>query len=115
MTTKTFEVRDKGTFMPALAIKLAPDSEADRYLLRRAGFGDEAMTEGDYILLYFLSVGGAEYDPHAWPDSSRTRTVAHLHIRERWASLNSGDVIDVEHILGERSEPKTSERFESIG
>lgn len=114
MQTKTFEIRDRATFMPALAVKLSPDCPSDLYLLRRAGFGTEAMALGDYILLYFLAVGGAEYDPHAWPQGSRTRRDAHLYIREHFETLASGSVIDVEFINGERTEPKTSEMFETL-
>jgi hypothetical protein len=34
---------------------------------------------------------------------------AHAHILQNWHSLTSGDVIDVEFILGESKQPKESE------
>jgi len=39
-------------------------------------------------------------------------TVAHAYIEKNFHNLNSGDVIDVEFILGETDKPKTSERFD---
>lgn len=36
---------------------------------------------------------------------------AHRYIESYFDKLNSGDVIDVEHILGETKEPKVSERL----
>jgi hypothetical protein len=38
--------------------------------------------------------------------------LAHQHIEQNWDLLNDGDVVDVEYILGETSEPKRSERFD---
>jgi hypothetical protein len=39
--------------------------------------------------------------------------VAHKHISENFDRLESGSVVCVEHLLGERPEPKTSERLET--
>jgi hypothetical protein len=36
-------------------------------------------------------------------------STAHNFIAEHWAELNSGDVVDVEYILGETSAPKDFE------
>jgi hypothetical protein len=43
MLTKAIEIRDK--FIAAIAIKLIPDDEGQRYLLRRAGYGFGRPTE----------------------------------------------------------------------
>lgn len=51
----------------------------------------------------------AEYDPYSW-GPSRTLRVVHGHIIQHWDELKSGDVIDVEFLLGERPEPKVSEQ-----
>ena len=48
-------------------------------------------------------------DPSGWCD--RTFQIAHLWFIDHWDELKDGDVIDVEFILGESSEAKTSERF----
>jgi hypothetical protein len=110
MKTKTFEIRDDGTFVPALAIKLEPNDKRDRYLLSRAGFGSANLIEeqGDYVLLVHLTRVSCEYDPFSWR-GGRTMRVAHEHIDENFETLENGAVIDVEYLLGERDEPKESE------
>jgi hypothetical protein len=37
--------------------------------------------------------------------------VARNHIIDHFEALSDGDVVDVEHILGETTEPKVSERL----
>jgi len=110
MTTKTIELRDKGTFIPMLAIKLEPGNEADRYLLSRAGYGVAAEDQGKYILLARIEGGNLafHYSPHEWPNR-RTFGVAHEWIIEHFDEIESGAVVDVEFILGETGQPKISE------
>ena len=81
MTCKTIEIRDRGTFVPALAVRLDPADERDRWLLSRAGFGTDAADQRGYVLL----------------------------IIEHFNSVENGAVVDVEYLLGERPEPKRSE------
>ena len=127
MKVKAFEIRDKGTFIPAIGILMEPafeegallppvlkeQREAERFLLRRAGFSCE-HEEGcprDVILCRMEASGlvrTATYDQFAWGD--RTFFTAHKYIREHWDEIQSGAVICVEHILGERERPKQSER-----
>ena len=38
MKIKAVEIRDKATFIPAIAIKMEPENEGQRYLLARCGF-----------------------------------------------------------------------------
>lgn len=104
---KTFEIRDRSTFIPTLAVQLDPKNEQDRYLLARAGFGRLPTEQRQYIFLVHLEKPRAEWDPIAWND--RTMYTAHQHIVEWWADLNSGDVIDVEYLLKESESPKRSE------
>jgi hypothetical protein len=112
MTTKLFELRDKATFIPVIAIQVisdAPLTPQEYYLLSRAGYGPAS----DCVILIRAECAGidrnATYDPYSW-GSARTFPVAHLHIIKHWDELKSGDVIDVEFILGETTAPKTSER-----
>lgn len=110
MTPKMLEVRDSGTFVPVLAVRLDPACEADRYLLGRAGYGTTADEQGRYVLLCRIAGEhnhGAEYDPIEW--RNRTLRTAHQFIIDNWDELPSGSVVDVEYILGETVEPKTSE------
>lgn len=113
MTVKVFEVRDRGTFIPVIAIKIldgAPVTDQEQYLLRRAGYG---FTSECVILVRAECSGvdrNATYDPYAWGQATRTYCVAHNYIIEYWDTLSTGDVIDVEFILGETATRKTSER-----
>jgi hypothetical protein len=105
MEVKLFEVRDRATFIPVLAIRLSADRGVDRWLLARAGYG---RSPENYVLLSRLRGGEINYDTYEWGD--RTMATAHRFISENWQSLESGDVVDVEFILGETQKRKTSER-----
>jgi hypothetical protein len=112
---KTFEILDRGTFIPALAIKLSPFCEADRYLFARAGYGTLPETQSRYLILMKL-VGGGDLEnrclPSGWTNL-RMRT-AHTYISDRFDELKSGEVIDIEFILGETKEPKESEQVQEM-
>ena len=47
-----------------------------------------------------------------WDIKARTMIVAHKFIKEHFDELETGDVIDVEYILGETDTQKMSERIE---
>jgi hypothetical protein len=98
------EVRDRMTFIPVVAINTEPSCEGQRYLLRRSGYAHDGST----IVLVNLNDARAQNDAYSWT-GSRTMTDAHLFIEANFDSLKDGDVIDVEFILGETSEPKQSE------
>ena len=106
MELKLFEIRDSGTFIPMFAFKFADMTEQEIYLAGRSGYGEECP------LIVFGSLQNPEethFDPILW-NLGRTRQVAHEYIRDNWNTLKSGEVIDVEWILGERDIPKKSER-----
>jgi hypothetical protein len=117
MITKAFELRDRGTFIPVIAIKMVPSAHtpdqpvAEAFLLRRAGFG----FDDPCIVLCRMECSGvdrnATYDAFSWGVNPRTFHVAHLHLMENFDALESGAVIDVEFILGETEQPKISERL----
>lgn len=109
--TKLFEVRDAGTFIPVIASQLACDSDldmthtttAEHYLLRRAGYGEEKL-----VLLTHLHGGHRAYcDMYDW--NSRTMQEAHSYIQTHFSTLQTGEVIDVQFILGETKVCKLSE------
>lgn len=100
---KSLEIRDKATFIPALAIQV---SGGDGYLFRRAGF------DRPIVYLIHLISERCAFDPFTWAD--RTMTTAHQYIEKEFDSLSDGDVIDVEFILGESSVKKLSEREEEL-
>lgn len=110
MEVKLFELRDAGTFIPVIAIKPDSRSEVEFWLLERAGYGDTQEHQRDYVL--FGRLDGTSmlvYDPFEW-GGSRTMHVAHQYAIDRWNDLVSGEVIDVEFILGLKAEPKESEQ-----
>jgi len=109
MLTKTFEIRDKGTLIPVIAVRLDPGNEADRFLLSRAGYSSEPAVQRTFILLCEIHGGQGKCtsDVHEWRD--RTLTVAHHYITDNWDGLESGSVVDVQFILNETSSPKLSE------
>ena len=113
MIAKTFEIRDKATFIPVLAVRLDPDCEADRYWLARAGYGLVRGEQAGFIMLSGLAggSGAATSDPYDWGD--RTRQTAHKYIIEHFDELPSCSVVDVEYVLGETQEPKKSESEEA--
>jgi len=113
---KALEIRDEGTFIPALAVDMNPSlgvfperCEAQHYLLRRVGYPCDGRPN---ILLTKLTADGspAWNDPYGW--GGRTFPVAHNYIIEHWDELRDGDVVDVSFILGETATPKVSERLE---
>lgn len=102
MESKLIEIRDRGTFIPAMAVQI---SAADGYLARRAGFGT-------HPLVYLIHMEGERcaYDPYTWPESPRTMRIAHEYIERHWDELSDGAVVDVEYALDESAEPKRSEQ-----
>lgn len=105
MDARTYEIRDEGTHIPALAIRLRPQTARDHALLARAGYGLAPTEQSKYVILICLADMRAQHDPFEWPN--RTMHVAHLHIREAWPP--NGAVVDVQYILGETEQPKESE------
>jgi hypothetical protein len=112
---KLIEIRDAGTFIPAMAIRPSSRTAPERYLMSRAGFGPNAGSHADYVFLFRLQGGDCNYDPYEWGGGARTMPVAHNYILANWDRITSGDVVCVEHILGERPTPKTSERYGEFG
>lgn len=117
MQVKLFEIRDRGTFIPVMAIHLIIDEigevgDAEFFLLRRAGYNQvqilNSMAE-PYIILSKLDGVKAHYDPFEW--DSTTMRDAHRYMVDNWRELTSGDVLDVEFIRGDSQVPKKSERF----
>jgi hypothetical protein len=107
MEVKCLEIRDSMTFIPVICIRPAPESPAQRYLLRRDGYcGDDSES---CIIMIDAQCRGVAYDCYDWTKGSRTHRVAHNYIAEHWHELADGDVIDVQFILGETSEKKISE------
>lgn len=106
MQDKILEVRDRGTFIPVIALQIEPESQEQEFLICRAGF--PTIPSDMSIILFSLNCNSSvEYDPFEW--MHRTFQTAHRYIIENFDNLKDGDVIDVEFILGETTVKKTSE------
>lgn len=110
METKLFEIRDAGTFIPVLAIKLTSTNEQERYLLGRSGYGRTKEEHETYIAVCRISGDRGTFttDPYE-QGGGRTMQFAHSYIRNHWDELISGEVIDCEFLNGETPESKVSE------
>jgi hypothetical protein len=112
MICKAFEIRDEGTHIPALAIKLLPHDKRERLILARAGYGDDITLQGCHILLMRLGDVGSPSLATTNPirhRGGRTMKHAHFYIEEFFDLLPSGSVIDVQYVLGETHAPCVSE------
>jgi hypothetical protein len=107
MRAKVLEIRDEATFIPCLAVNINPDNESQRYLMRRCGYPCDG-TPNIVITRLMADSSPASNDPYSW--GGRTFPVAHNYIIEHWGELEDGAVVDVSFILGERNEPRKSER-----
>ena len=104
---KFFEVRDRLTFIPVMAVKSVREDDLnddENYLLGRAGW-----THGE-ILLIKLGPPIGKYSAYDW--GNRTMETVHKHLQQKWFELDSGSVLDVQFILGETDHPKISERLD---
>ena len=108
METKILELRDRATFIPVLAMRLSSENEAERSLLARGGWGINSEDHKQYIILMRMDGQvNANFDPCDWGD--RTFSVAHSYITKEFDNLVSGDVVDVEFILGETDTKKVAQ------
>lgn len=109
MEVKMFEIRDHMTCISAMAIRPVPKNPSERWLLGRVGFG----AGHDAVILHHIASDKVHSGPYEWND--RTLQTSHLHIRDNWATLVTGDVIDVRFILGETESPVVSDMLFPMG
>lgn len=115
METKLIEVRDIGTRVEVLAIRLGSTNEAEQFILASAGYGRGPWEFSTYVLLIDLNT-----PLRIWLNSTecdmahrmtRTYPITHKELEDHWDKYQSGDVLDVQFVLGETTEPKKSDRF----
>lgn len=108
LETKAFEVRDRATFVPILAIRLPSGNDQEQWLQHKVGY------RGFYLGITKLSgVIDFKWFPDEWIDKC-TMPIAHRYIREHWDELQGGEVIDCEFLRGKRNAPRVSEREETL-
>lgn len=105
---RVIEIRDKGTFIPAMVVKLRSNAGDAAYVARRVGITSVS------VYLFRLDDGVGTNDPHSWGPNDRTYSTVHHHLMREgeFEKLSDGDVLDVEFLLGEVATPKRSERLE---
>jgi hypothetical protein len=113
METKLFEIRDSMTFIPVMCVRPVPRDDAEDYLLRSAGYSEEKYLVCREVLMIQITGGSghASCDPYDF-GSSRTFMVALQHITKNWRHLSTGDVVDVQFIIGETKAPKQAQRLD---
>jgi len=111
MQFKILEIRDEGTHIPVLAVRMLAENDVQRYYVHgRCGY----PKDGSGIVVMHLDNQKATVDPYDWPSmgfGTRTMGNAHNFIYENFDKLSDGDVVDVRMILGETKEPVESDRF----
>ena len=69
MEVKALELRDRGTFIPAVCVRPVAANDEQRYLLRRDGY--RADDTEHCIIVIKAQCRGVSYDPYNWADGSR--------------------------------------------
>ena len=108
---KLFEVRDAATFIPVMAVRLTLEGKEEcmeEWLFRTAGYNRDLP----HTFMQSLNNGKGSNDPYDW--DTRTMRVAHDFVDKHFDTLEEGSVIDVEHVIGDKPTPKTSQRFDSL-
>jgi len=103
-----FEVRDSMTCISAIAVQLEPTNEQERWLAGRAGYGITRESQMKYVLFGHLDPASLTSDPYKQKDN--TMRVAHQYVRDYWDVLESGEVVDVQFLRGEHTEPCGTDR-----
>lgn len=96
--SKIFEIRDKGTYIPILAVLMESNDPAENYHLKRFSWS--------HIYVFKIANGEPVFK---WEWEGRRISVIYPHITKHWYELQSGSVIDIQVLLGETTEPATSE------
>lgn len=108
MENKLFEIRDAGTCIEALAIKLQADvfNLKEKYAIHnKCGYQEQ----NPLIMLMKIESGETAKTPNDWDISTRTMQIAHSYIQKHFDELKNCDVVDVEYILGITKEKKKHE------
>jgi len=103
MQTKMFEIRDEGTCIPVLAIKMKGATAIEARYLWREGYLDT----GSAVIVMKLSDQKATVDPYEW--DNRTMAEAHNFIYYNFDSLREGQVVDVRVLMGTQNLPAAPE------
>jgi len=114
MESFMIEIRDRGTFVPALVTRIDPANIYQAFLCECAGIQSAPRT---IVLTVFAAFQHrlvcSNIDCEEWCD--RTFRVAHKYVEENFDFVRENPVVDVEFVNGETLAPKVSEFKEYIG
>lgn len=107
---KVIGVHDERAYKPMIVFLIAPESERERRMLARAGFGLEPEKQVEYTFFYDVNAGECTYDPYKLGDQETCGTAARF-VREvrGFDKLRHGEFLDCECIRGESARPVTFE------
>jgi hypothetical protein len=109
---KIVEIRDRATFIPALAVRMIPDGIDEKFLFNNIGYFSNSKP---CILLISLEAPWSSARcSNEWRVGGRTMHEAHKWIEQNWDSIVHCQVVDVEHILKEVDKPCDSCREDEI-
>ena len=134
--SKLVQIRDEGTHIEALAFRLVAETSEDARALARCGYGTTPEQHKGYLFLMKLDGPAVQIDPFDW-GRARTMNLAHQALDGRLAHLKfepgsdyakafpkfdpirakqldfdvivSGQVLDVQWLVGERETVKERE------
>jgi len=106
---KIVEIRDRATFIPALAWKVQPESALQKVLFKSIGYYQPCI-----MLMSIQAPNHSARYSDDWGKHGRTMGTAHKWIEENFDNIVDCQVIDVEYILGEVEKPCLSYREEEI-
>jgi hypothetical protein len=106
MITKCLEIRDEGTCIAAIAMKMTAANPVEDKFFWRVGY----PRDGHAVVLMNLSDQKASSDPYAacW-GGTRTMALAHNWIIDHFDELTEGQVVDVRVIMGWAEKPARAE------
>lgn len=107
---KVIGVHDDATYKPMMVFKVVPENDRERRIMARAGFGDTAEKQSDYIFFYDMNHRECDYGWYRLGDK-RTCGEAAPWIRTEcgFDMLPHGAFIDCEFLRGDKDEPMTFE------
>lgn len=110
---KIVEIRDRATFIPALAMRMVPENDLQKVLFQQIGY--RSSSNPCILLMSLEAPWHSARSSDEWQErSGRTMSVAHQWIEKHYDSIVDCQVVDVEYILGEVEHPCLSYRDEKI-
>jgi hypothetical protein len=101
---KTVEIRDRGTLIPAFAIRMLPANEKEAFFFNESGY--RSKPHPCILLIPFeapwQSVRSSDEQDGR---NGRTLSIAHKWIEDHFDEIEACQVIDVEFILKEVDKP----------